>query len=308
MRSRFLSIGLQVVLAVSLMITALIVATPLYPTMPNSGLDPSWQYAINQAVADHLAFGRELIFTFGPYGAIYTHVFHPATDALAMGAGIFFGLCFGTVSILLARQSLWWGICLLLVIGGQMYAKDVILASYGLFLVVAISNAAWTAVTERRDFSRIESALFTVLLFALGLLPLIKGSIIGIMATTMIAAFFLFIAARSVRLAVASIVAPAIGIVAFWELSGQSLGDLPSYISNMLQIISGYTEAHAVSGDYREVVVFIAGSVAVLYVMFTAPTRLGFKLPLLVTLGAFLFSAFKGGFVRHDGHVRTPQQ
>src|SRR6516165_11384859 len=81
---------LQVILSISLMITALIVIAPLYPIMPSSDLDASSMYAINEAVADGFAFGREVIFPYGPYGAIYTRMFHPGTDALVMGAGLFF--------------------------------------------------------------------------------------------------------------------------------------------------------------------------------------------------------------------------
>jgi hypothetical protein len=297
---KVLFIGLQVILSVSLTITVLILATPLYPFMPTSGLDPSWAYAINEATAARLAFGREVIFTFGPYGAIWTRSFHLGTDALAIGTGIFFGLCFGTVSVLLARQSLWWGVCLLLVLGGQMYSRDALFASYALLLVVAFGNAALATDIERRSFSRIESLLFIVLLFALGLLPLIKGSLILIAVASSIASSFVFLAAGLPLLAVASILTPATGVMAFWELSGQSLGDLPFYFSNMLRIISGYTDSLAVDGDVREIVVFVAASAGLLYVLFTMPAKPAFKLSLLVAFGAFLFSAFKGGFVRHD--------
>ena len=183
----------RVILSISLMITALVVATPLYPIMPSSGLDASWMYAINEAVADGFAFGREVVVTFGPYGAIYTRMFHPGTDALVMGAGLFFGLCFGAVSILLARSSLWWGLCMLFVVGSQIYVRDdVVFASYGLLLVMAVSNAAWATLLARRNFSHFKSALFVALLFVLGLLPLIKGSLIINAAAASIAAFFLF--------------------------------------------------------------------------------------------------------------------
>ena len=77
--------------------TAVIVGAPFHPIMPSAGLDPSWMYAINQAVADGLSFGSEVIFIFGPYGGIYTQMFHPGTDALVMSVGVFFGICLGAV-------------------------------------------------------------------------------------------------------------------------------------------------------------------------------------------------------------------
>lgn len=293
-------------LFVCLMITALIVATPFCPRLlPSSGLDadPSWMFAVNQAAADGLAFGRQLIFTFGPYGAIYTRMFHPATDPLALGAGLFFGLCFGAVCILLARQSLLWGISLLYIVAGQMFARDVVFASYGLFLVVAAGNLASKRLDGRAGLARFENALFLPLLFALGLLPLIKGSLIVNATVSAGAALFVFWAGGSAFLAAASVVLPATGLIAFWALSGQSIGDLPAYFVNMGQIISGYTEAMASDGPGRDVVIFIVASAALLFVVLTMPSKSGFRLPMLLAFAGFLFSAFKGGFVRHDGHV-----
>jgi hypothetical protein len=297
--------SLRIILCISLMITALIVATPLYPIMPSSGLDSSWMYAINEAVADSFAFGREVIFTFGPYGAIYTRMFHPGTDALVMGAGLFFGLCFGAVSILLARSSLWWGLCMLFVVASQNYVRDdVVFASYGLLLVMAVSNETWVMRLARRNFSQFKSALFVALLLALGLLPLIKGSLIINVAASSIAVFLLFLMTESIFLAVTSIMAPIIALMVFWTLSGQSIGDLPSYFSNMLQIISGYTEAMENPGDFREAVVYVAASAGLLYVLLKTSAKPAFKLLLLISFVTFLFSAFKGGFVRHDSdHV-----
>ena len=72
----------------------------------------------------------------------------------------------------------------------------------------------------------------------------------------------------------------------------------------MLQLMSGYTEAMRLPGDFREVVVYVAASAGLLYVLLKTPARPAFKLPLLISFVTFLFSAFKGGFVRHDSdHV-----
>ena len=44
----------------------------LGPAMPSDGLDGSWVYSINQAVAQRMAFGHDIIFTYGPYASVYT--------------------------------------------------------------------------------------------------------------------------------------------------------------------------------------------------------------------------------------------
>lgn len=39
--------------------------------MPSIGLNPSWKFALNQAVSQKLNFGMDIIFTFGLYASIY---------------------------------------------------------------------------------------------------------------------------------------------------------------------------------------------------------------------------------------------
>lgn len=53
-------------------VTILAVFVPLNPVMPGIGPDPSWMFAINEAVARHLRFGRDIAFTFGSYASIYS--------------------------------------------------------------------------------------------------------------------------------------------------------------------------------------------------------------------------------------------
>jgi hypothetical protein len=81
---------------VSIILT-LAIMLPLSPSMPTDGLDPSWRYALNEAVAKHLVFGKDLIFTFGPLGSVYTWVYHPGTDHIMLFASaiIALGFCSG---------------------------------------------------------------------------------------------------------------------------------------------------------------------------------------------------------------------
>ena len=42
---------------------------------------------MNAAVAMRLVMGQDILFTFGPYAALYSTQYHPATDALMLGSG-----------------------------------------------------------------------------------------------------------------------------------------------------------------------------------------------------------------------------
>ena len=55
----------------ALFFTTLAVFVPFSPGMPAAGLDPSWRFGLNQAIGQGLAFGRDIIFTFGPHASIF---------------------------------------------------------------------------------------------------------------------------------------------------------------------------------------------------------------------------------------------
>jgi len=73
---------------------------------PSSGLDPSWKFAVNEAVARGMSFGKDFIFTFGPYSSLYTGIYHPTIDTLILSAGLLLtlGLTF-SLFILYGRQN-----------------------------------------------------------------------------------------------------------------------------------------------------------------------------------------------------------
>ena len=46
---------------------------PWMPSMPSFIGQESWPYATNEAVAQHLIFGRDFVFSIGPLGSAFTH-------------------------------------------------------------------------------------------------------------------------------------------------------------------------------------------------------------------------------------------
>src|SRR5690348_10717885 len=47
-------------------------------------LDYSWQLALNVAFADRLAFGRDVVFTYGPLGLLYAATCYPPTARIRL--------------------------------------------------------------------------------------------------------------------------------------------------------------------------------------------------------------------------------
>ena len=60
--------------ATGALIIAWLLLMPFSPGMPTGGVDGSWPYALNEAIARGYVFGRDLIFTFGPLPSVYTRL------------------------------------------------------------------------------------------------------------------------------------------------------------------------------------------------------------------------------------------
>ena len=86
--------------------------------MPESGLE-SWVLALNQAVAQGLRFGTDVVFTFGPYATVYTRNYHPATDGLMIFGSLYLALCFSlAIAVLMEKTLHRWVIVLCAILAG----------------------------------------------------------------------------------------------------------------------------------------------------------------------------------------------
>lgn len=270
-----------------LLVTCICVFVPLTPTMPRAMLDESWGIAINEAVSQHLVFGRDVIFTFGPYASIFDQQYHPATDAMMLLGSLYLSLAYWLALAALVREGhkfLPWA--MLLVLAGMMTSRDALLLSYPLLVGLACCRRPapplWLAVALCSPF---------------GLMPLIKGSL-GVLCALIGAVIVLQLAVDKRWKAAGAVIGGALAsLVVWWLFAGQPLLAIPDYFREMLPIVSGYAEAMALPGDTLEIVLYVAASVALL--IGVARDRKWF---LLAVYGAYFFVALKAGFVRHDAH------
>lgn len=303
------SVALQApryILAALVAVTVLFAFAPLFPNMPSAGLDPSWAYAMNEATALGLAFGKEFIFSFGPYAAIYTKVYHPGTDSIILTGGLLIGLCSAVLLLLLTRgTSSVWTLIFCAIVISIIYVRDPLFFSYPLLLALVIYRVTLPEDNKYAIFlPKKMEILFACLLLPLGLLSLIKVSylIISVLISVLSFAIFWRIGKRS--LAYYSLAFPLVSAIFFWLLSGQSVLDIPHYLVNTKQIISGYTEAMAAKGKTLEIAYYLIAAVGVLYIISTLKNTPKYsKVFLFTAIASILFLAFKGSFVRHDIHA-----
>lgn len=284
---------------VVLAVTSIAVFVPLLPTQPEAGLDPSWAFGMNQAVAQGLRFGHDVIFPFGPYAALYTRQFHPATDGLMVFGGLCLAMGFVVAAYLNLRREFWGlQIFFMLDMAAVTPLRDALFFVYP--LLVGMLVCGMNAEQKPPD----STPLLALLMMPLGLLPLIKLSMSAACLVAVIVSALVLIHHSKWRLLFTALSVPVVSMALFWSLSGQSPGDLWQYLASGSAVISGYTQAMAVDGNPFEPIVYTIAAVLIVTRvgqggagenLFTRACR-------SLLFAGLLFLAFKAGFVRHDIH------
>ncbi|HHN5548228.1 TPA: hypothetical protein ACRQ8V_002832 [Legionella pneumophila] len=299
---KIIPLALGWLLKSALLIIIIAVFIPLSPKMPAPGLDASWAVGLNQAVAQGLAFGKDIFFTLGPYSSIYTKFYHPATDFMMVGGSLYLALCYWIAIILLMQGIKWrWSIAFAILLFSMMYARDSLFFSYSLIIGLLIHKEISGKETPlKSNFFTLFALLFT----PFGLFPLIKGSLLILSIITILLCSFFLSLYKQRNLAVLCLASPVVSILFFWIASGQSIFNLPAYVSNTILLASGFTEAMATEGDNKELIFFgITSSCILLSILMQKQLSPLSKAFLFCIYLVFLFLSYKTGFTRHFGHA-----
>jgi len=264
-------------------------------------IDDSWMQMLHMAFAERLQFGRDIVFTFGPWGFLYGG-YHPATYWISVIvwvvlAVVFWWAAWRVVTHFFKNPLVSW-LWLLAVTG---------LATVNPFLKIDVRLTAWPLLllllyfcVEERPFTLTQA----MLVISLALLSLIKHSIFTIAMVTVliIAADNVFRQRRFPWIAVAFVG----GIFFFWVIAGQRLNWFSLYLRSASEIVSGYTEAMMWGQTTKKVDIVrfwgVAIAVCALVGYVVCKRHRLFGLLPLLGLVFILFTAFKYGYVRHDGH------
>jgi hypothetical protein len=270
---------------------------PGNPVYPGSLVDDSWRWAMNIATARHLAFGRDIIFTYGPYAPIVSRAYDPALRGLIILGAAIPAAAFAAGLIALAEP-------LILVLA--MLALPLVQPTDALAIALPWPAILLCAGALRRG-DRPPGLTPAVLLLAvaLGLLPLIKLSLLPVSVIGGGLTALLLWQSRRRKLAAALPALSAAAILALWAIAGQPLSALPDYIRTGLQIIAGYGEAMARFGPTAHLMRVIYASLALLALTAWQWRKLprSSRAALLLGLALLLWIAIKAGFVRDDtGH------
>ena len=299
----YLHSAIDLLLKITLLIIIIVVFVPLSPKMPAPGLDSSWALGLNQAVAQGLSFGKEIIFTLGPYSSIYTKAYHPATDLMMIGGSLYLACSYWLGIILLMHGRKWrWTLALGICLCGMIYARDSLFFSYPLIvgLVCFKTIDSKELIQNKWRTQGVIALLFT----PFGLLPLIKGSMLILCSFISLLCCFFFTYYKKNTLALICLFSPLTTLLLFWLGSGQSLLNLPLYFMSSFSMASGFTEAMSTVGNNNEILLYLVSSSLILLTISWEKQRSKIpKLFLLYLFFVFLFLSFKTGFTRHFGHA-----
>lgn len=316
-------------------------SVPWQPKGFSSGLDESYAFALYKAFADNFQFGKDFVYTYGPYGILHQDRYFPGTyTALVIGRA-FVGLVIGVGLLRIAmhcwQQSRWSTLFLIPVfvsLANLGIRKDsmhiyCILLPMLLYFYVDNSfathnnvevrygdeyniNHAQGSINNHHENQRNSSApknrfarLLSLLLLVIGvaLISLIKHTLLVLGAAIVVLITIDQVARkRQAPIVLGTYLASLLG---FWLLAGQRLAYIGPYITHNAQITKGFSETMGLYGPNIEIVLYlVTASVISVVIAITTWQRQNIyrMLPILGLLLA-LFLAFKGAFTRHDGHA-----
>lgn len=300
---------------------ALIVAAVL--TLPSAGspLLPGgefqYQAAMIVAFREHLQWGSQVIWTYGPYGYMDEPFFMDFTTwALAFVANLIGHVAwFGVLALFLvrirARPWLWILVSLAIVLlfdryAGQFWERFPVLDHEAALSAILLLFLAAEAPTPR-----MASLLAGAAGLIIGYLLLDKGTFLMV-GLGLAVAYVVLNLARSRAVSIAALAAGAVaGYLALWTFDGQSIPSIPAYFGTFYEIISGYTGAMSwfrESGAAHPALQLGLGSAMLAATALTLVVTLWqrdwsmFRLVLLTS--PLLMFVFKNSFVRFDeGHA-----
>lgn len=274
-----------------LLIVGTLVLIPWHPLDEPSDIEQAWALALHLAFLRGLAFGREFVFSFGPWGFI-SRGYHPDTYLLSLLIWATFSAIFIESVWSFARRH-----------GSRFIASLAVVAGVITILFRSRESLLFALpllwFLEGREQPR--SVRFFVLTVATALAALGKFSLL--LCLLPLAALLAFDEIFRRRRPPWSLAAIAAAVLGWWLAAGQRIGDAIPFFRHGLEIAGRYADAMALMpNDVTAPLNFVAASALLAIVVFIggrASGRPWFWLDVLAFANVAFF-AFKAAFVRWD--------
>jgi len=272
---------------------------------PGIGLDASWNAGLAMAVEQGLHWGKGVVFTYGPLGFLQTgSVWFTGQAVLSFlySGLVYVVFCVGLVWALRRRLPL-------VVACVAAFVAVAVLPLLEMSLLAAVFACFWLLEEgAERTPRQLDAFVLAAATFAAPA-ALIKLSTGPLVALVLLIAL---VGARAgARRIVAYLVLLAALLLVLWVATGQSLGDVPDFVSHTIEISGGYSSAMLRSTDVAswKVAAASAAAMALTVALVAAAWRAPWRDrrgrwagTVLVALAAF--AIYKEGVVRVDaGHL-----
>ena len=262
-----------------------------FPTIPTVGLDPSWQLVLNHAAHTDWVFGRDLVYTYGPWGWLTTQYYFADTFAIRFAWELLFKAV-GAILIVIAATRLAWPRRIAL-LAAALLLPPFFQDTWPMLLIAGLTLRAARPTTPR--------ALLIIAGAFLGFLALQKFTFL-VMVAGGLACVIAHHAIERRWSAAAWLFASAFGaFLGGWLAAGQPLAALPAFLQHAAWISSDYGDAMFLDESTPVFACGVASAILFLLLVWDSPRWR--NLPLAFALTGFGFVAWKLGFVRADGHT-----
>ncbi|GJO43195.1 hypothetical protein [Mycobacterium marinum] len=227
-------------------LVAVVFFWPQVPVEAPTGVDPSWQAAVALGQIRHLAWGPQIVFTYGPLAFLQDSSYYSPLQAVLstiyqviVVAALFLGIA----AALRQRHPPMTSLALAFVTTGvtaiamgTMYPEMVVLAAL-----------AWASVPLLRSDPQRSTVFITAT--ALGVVAgfelLVKFNT-GPVVLAIALGMSLLLDWKALGRHCATVAAFAATVPVCWLLMGQPLGNLPTWLRLSSEIVSGYIDAQSV--------------------------------------------------------------
>ena len=265
---------------------------------PTPGLDPSWQAGLYMASHSGLHFGSQVVFTYGPLG--FLGVPGLWFQDLAVLAFLYSGLLYVALCV-----SLVWALRRTLN-GAASFVLTLLILSAALGVEVPVAlTAVWCLAVLSPDpppYARRLVVFGGAVLGATETLVLPRSGLV-ILAMCAITALT---HPRRWRDLATFVGCSAVASAVLWFAAGQSIENLPDFLRNAAQLVTGYSEAMGTSsssGLYLPATILVAVALVAGAAVSAAPGPR--RTAAVAVVGIAGFALFKEAVVRQDtGHAQ----
>ncbi|WP_373121628.1 hypothetical protein [Mycobacterium marinum] len=296
-------------------VIAAVVFWPQPSVEPTVGLDPSWQAGLALARIEHIAWGRELVFTYGPLGFLRTsayYAFEQSLFATICQMVIISALFLGLAAALRLRHSPLTSLVGAFVLTGIL---TVLHLGHGLALrgysslemmypeLAVLAAFVWACVPLLQREPKRSTILTTCLVLGVvaGFQLLVKFNT-GLAIVVIAVAMSMLLGWKAVGRHCATVAAFVVSTLIAWMLAGQAPGDLPAWIRGSTAIASGYTDGMATAPLPQWALPSVLLSVAWLVALCVMLVRARHRIPrrYLALVGLASMIAGKAAFGRFE--------